>query len=176
MLCGTAVGGIWGLRYECHNTGSIIPPPYLFFVIFLLVAVIDRAIWRCLAFHLLWGCQWLRIKILYIGLIFFFFFFLITWPLHSASLSTIPSWVVSVGLSMSTPSELLYVSGYESQALTTWTLSRIFSWGHESSNTSLRLHHHHYFSHFNFTVSVIIFSYVFWTAVREGYSIPQSLS
>lgn len=68
MLCVTAVRGSWGLSPVLP--GSIIPSPYLFFCHFLLVAVIDRAIWRCLAFHLLWGCQWLRIKILYIGLIF----------------------------------------------------------------------------------------------------------
>lgn len=63
--------------------------PFLFiFLSFLVVAVIDRAIWRCLAFHHLWGCQWLGIKILYRGLIFCEVCFFITWPLHSSSLST----------------------------------------------------------------------------------------
>lgn len=57
--------------------------------VFFLVAVIDKAIWTCLAFHHLSGCQWLGIKILYSGLIFLQFsplFFLITWPLLSTSL------------------------------------------------------------------------------------------
>lgn len=42
--------------------------------VFFLVAVIDKAIWTCLAFHHLSGCQWLGIKILYSGLIFLDFF------------------------------------------------------------------------------------------------------
>lgn len=50
-------------------------PSYLFiFSHSLLVAVTDRAIWRCLAFHHHLRCQWLRIKILFIGLIYFSFF------------------------------------------------------------------------------------------------------
>lgn len=108
---------------ESDSSWIYYSPSYLFFVFFFffLVAVIDRAIWRCLAFHHLWGCQWLGIKILYIGLIFQKFVFFITWPLHSASLSTLLVWVMEC-LSTYTPSELLYVSGYMSQAQTTYNL------------------------------------------------------
>lgn len=51
------------------------PLTLIYVFVFWLVAVIDKAIWRCLALHHLWGCQWLGIKILYIGLIFLKFFF-----------------------------------------------------------------------------------------------------
>lgn len=55
---------------------SIMSPLTLIYVFFFwLVAVIDKAIWRCLALHHLRGCQWRGIKILYIGLIFQKFFF-----------------------------------------------------------------------------------------------------
>lgn len=88
---------------------SIMPPLTLIYVFFfLLLAVIDKAIWGCLAFHHLGGCQWLGIKILYIGLIFpeVCLFYHMTFTLlpvrqHSCSLSR--------GVS---PSPRLYVIAY----------------------------------------------------------------
>lgn len=92
---------------------SIMPPLTLIYVFFfLLLAVIDKAIWGCLAFHHLGGCQWLGIKILYIGLIFpeVCLFYHMTFTLlpvcqHSCSLSR--------GVS---PSPQLYVIAYLSRA------------------------------------------------------------
>lgn len=90
-------------------------PIFIYLLSFLLLAVIDRAIWRCQAFHHLWGCQWLGIKILYSGLIFQKFVFFITWPLHSTSLSTLPAWLLNRSLT-STPWELFSANGYMSRA------------------------------------------------------------
>lgn len=48
---------------ESHSSGGYYSlfNRYLYFVI-LAVAVIDKAIWRCLAFHLLWGVSGLELK------------------------------------------------------------------------------------------------------------------
>lgn len=74
-LCyGPLLGGRWGLEYKHQAWLNAIPPgstcisPHftsIYILSFLLVAVIDKAIWRWLV-----GCQWLWIKIPEFGLIF----------------------------------------------------------------------------------------------------------
>lgn len=58
--------------YRCNIFICPIPPilPCLiYFLLFVLDVMIDRAIWWSLAFHHLSRCRWLGIKLLYIGLI-----------------------------------------------------------------------------------------------------------
>lgn len=108
------------------------PLLFIYLLSFLLVAVIDRAIWRCLTFHHLWGCQWLGIKKLYIGLIpqsFFNIFYQMTFTLCQS--------VNTPCLSLSCSLELeLYVSSYMLLAQTTYHFLHIFT-----VNVILIIHH-----------------------------------
>lgn len=75
-------------------------------------------------------------------------FFFITWPLHSASLSTLLFWVVECSLihvyTLRVVCEWLRVTGTDSlyiyiERFLFYFFFHIFSWGHQTPNTSLSL-------------------------------------